>query len=32
MTGSLTIPYAYALDAAADVPAIVLEGAGVGKL
>ena len=31
-TGSLTIPYAYALDAAADVPAIVLDGAGVGRL
>jgi pectate lyase len=31
-TGSLTIPYDYALDPVADVPAIVMAGAGVGKL
>jgi pectate lyase len=30
-TGMLPIPYEYAVDAAADVPAIVTASAGVGK-
>ncbi|HWA75086.1 MAG TPA: hypothetical protein VG937_22265 [Polyangiaceae bacterium] len=31
-TGALTIPYAYTLDPVEDVPALVPQGAGVGKL
>ncbi len=31
-TGTLTLPYAYTLDATADVPGLVVAGAGVGKL
>ena len=31
-TGSVSVPYQYTLDAAADVPGIVMNAAGVGKL
>lgn len=31
-TTSISIPYAYTLDAAASIPSIVLNGAGVGKI
>lgn len=31
-TTSISIPYAYSLDAAANIPSIVLNGAGVGKI
>jgi pectate lyase len=31
-TTSISIPYAYTLDAAANVPSIVLNGAGIGKI
>jgi pectate lyase len=31
-TGSVSVPYQYTLDAAADVPGIVMSNSGVGKL
>ena len=31
-TTSISIPYAYSLDAAANIPSIVLNGAGIGKI